>query len=123
MLSFASHVGIYSGIRTSNSVPLAGQSIAVHRQPSDVLSWPALSFSGVPLGTELRIFNADGDELAGVESYAGDVLSVPYIADPRPARFVFLALGYEYLFFELVIPRLDALIPVVMRKDRVYLNP
>lgn len=119
-----SGTSIFAGINTSNSLPVAGASYAIPRAPGDVLSYPVLSFSGVPDGTELRIYNQAGEELAGIESYtAGDTFSVPYIADPNPARFQFLAIGYEYLFFDLPIPRLDALIPVVMRRDRVYLNP
>lgn len=123
MLTVPTNFGFVSGVSTSNSVPMCGQSVAVERAPGDVLSWPELSFSGVPVGTELRIYDSTGNELAGVESYSGEPLLVPYVADPNPARFQFLALGYEFLFFELLIPRNDALIPVVMRKDRVYYNP
>jgi hypothetical protein len=114
---------IFSGVSTSTSVPSAALSFSIPRAPGDALGFPVLSFSGVPAGTELRIYNSAGIELAGTESYViGDTLTTPYIADPNPARFQFLAIGYEYLFFDLPIPRLDALIPVVMRKDRVYKN-
>lgn len=95
--------------------------------PSDPIGTCALSITGIHAGSEIHIFDADSNELVGVES----------ASDPQPftlqryapgSRFntirIFVAsLGYENIDVTYAMTSDSASIPLFQRIDRNYRNP
>ncbi len=118
--------GYYSGLANA---PATGRMYArlntiksVARLPSDPIGYVTIGFSGIPEDTEVRAFKtSDGTEIDGIENFVtGTTFSCAFYGEGQSgARWVFIHPEYEYLSFELEIPRNDTTLPVVMRKSRI----
>lgn len=109
-------------VTSSNGVALGTFSL-----PTDPIGTCTRTFDGVPAGSEIRIYRADGVELAGVESCAS--------ADPQLSwsvyapgansvnRIVIINLAYKIKEFIYTPSVGTGSIPVQMDDDDWYSNP
>ena len=92
----------------------------------EAIGQTTVTFSGVIVGTEIRVLLANGTELAGVESCTANQaltwnLYVPGHANNN-VTIRFVSLGYEIFQLNYVTTLGFALIPVQQRVDRNYQN-
>jgi hypothetical protein len=94
--------------------------------PTDSIGNVTITFSGVKLGSEIKIFSASGVLIDGTESSS----SLPSFILPKYAagsanntvRVLIVALAYEVLDITTVLSS-STTIPVFQRIDRTYKNP
>lgn len=107
---------------------ISGLSIAARQSlPTDPIGTCTRTFDGVPAGSEIRIYRADGVELAGVESCASDNPSLSWSVYAPGAnavnRIVIIHLGYEIKEFNYTPAVGSGSLPVQMGDDDWYSNP
>lgn len=114
---------------TSKSSPGIAGVTALQRSVDDALAFPVISFSGLELGSEVRILRNFGSvavtELGGFESYTGtESITVPFFGSGLSTyQFQIVRLQSELVSFALDVPRNDVTVPIVQSIDRVYDNP
>lgn len=95
--------------------------------PTDPIATVALSFSGVNTGSEIKIFDKDKVLLDGTETSGTTPAFTLQRYAPGSAyntvRILIIALGYEVIDFNFVLPTTNTTIPVFQRIDRNYRNP
>lgn len=95
--------------------------------PDDPTGFANVTFSGVVAGSEIRVYDPDLNELAGIESCAADqVLSWSVYAPGSPYNTVqvkVVALGYKIKDFPYTSQVGNQSIPVQMEIDPWYRNP
>lgn len=102
-------------------------SLGVARWPTDPIGTITATFSGVPASSEIRVYRADGVELAGVESAAADnptlIWSVYAVGANSVNRIVIINLTREIIEFNFTPVVGYVTIPIQMSNDRWYSNP
>ncbi len=95
--------------------------------PTDPVGTVSVSFSGVKVGSEIKLFNADKALLDGTES--SGVLPAFTMQRYAPGsqynnvRILIMNLGYEVIDIPYELPSVNTTIPVFQRIDRNYRNP
>lgn len=106
---------------------LLGSAVGVSRWPTDPIGFATVTFSGVVAGSEIRVYDPDLNELAGIESCVADqVLSWSVYAPGSPYNTVqvkVVALGYKIKDFPYTSQVGNQSIPVQMEIDPWYRNP
>lgn len=114
---------------TSQSIPSTYAIIANERGPNDALAFPVISFSGLQLGSEVRVIRNFGTpaaiELGGFESYTGvETIQLPFFGSGlSTVTFQIVNLNSLFISFDLDLPRNDAVVPIVQSPDRIFSNP
>jgi len=101
---------------------------AVNPIPDDfAISSTTVTFDGVIAGSEIRVYDASLNELAGIESCAANQqLTWPVYASGSPNNNVEIKIyntGYRLKKFPYTSKVGDQSIPVQMERDRWYNNP
>lgn len=95
--------------------------------PTDAVGTVKVTITGVKAGTEVKVIDQSLNVVAGTDSSSGDpqlVLSVYAPGSPNNVvRILVIALGYEVIDFNYILPTTDSTIPVFQRIDRTYKNP
>ena len=113
----------------SNGVMALGALVTSSRQslPTDPVGTINATFSGVPAGSEIRVYRADGVELAGVESAATDNPSLTWSVYAAGAnsvnRIVIINLARKIVEFDFTPSVGNTSIPIQMDADRWFSNP
>ena len=106
---------------------VAGAAIGIARLPTDPIGTINATFSGVPAGSEIRVYRADGVELAGVESAATDNPSLTWSVYAAGAnsvnRIVIIHLAYKIKEFNFTPAVGSVSIPIQMDNDDWFSNP
>lgn len=99
---------------------------AKQRAPTDFVTQPVITITGLVAGSEIVVTNLAGDELAGthVESSgtSEDVVMTYFGAGLSNVDISIIKPGYEYIRLRFSVPRAAASIPVQQRVDRAYLT-
>lgn len=85
-----------------------------------------IKISGIPINTEVRIYNVSGAELVGIEDSVSNTveLDMPYTGTPEEVDFVLHNIDYIHYRIEAIEVGADGLsFPVVLIKDLAYKNP
>ena len=95
--------------------------------PTDPVGTVDISFTGVKLGSEIKIFDDDSTLLDGTESSgATPSFTLQRYAPGSPyntLRILIIALQYEVIDITYELTATDTTIPVFQRIDRNYRNP
>lgn len=88
--------------------------------------WPAsttVTFSGVAAGSEIRVYDASANELAGIENCASDQSLTWAIPSPATVRIVIVHPSYKIKEFTYTAQAGNQSIPVQQEADKWYSNP
>lgn len=88
--------------------------------------WPAsttVTFSGVASGSEIRVYDASLNELAGIESCAANQSLTWAVPSPATVQIKIINTAYKIKDFSYVSVAGDQSIPVQMEPDQWYSNP
>lgn len=106
---------------------LGGMGFSVARLSTDSVNTTTVTFDGVIAGSEIRVYDASLNELAGIESCAANQqLTWPVYASGSPNNNVEIKIyntGYRLKKFPYTSRSGDQSIPVQMERDRWYSNP
>lgn len=97
------------------------------RLPTEPVGGVTITLTGVKAGSEVYIFDANRNVLAGTESATDPqafVLQRYVTGNPLNDVRIFIAsLGYENIDISYTLPESDSSIPIQQRIDRNYKNP
>lgn len=94
--------------------------------PTDPIGTTTVTFTGVNAGSEIRVYRADGVELAGVESCVDNQQLTWAVYAPGANsvnRIVVIGIGYKIKEFEYTPSVGMASIPMQQEADKWYSNP
>lgn len=113
----------------SNGLFAVGALVTASKQslPTDPIGATTVTFSGVPAGSEIRVYDPDRNELAGIESCAADqVLTWSVYAAGSPnntVRIVIIDMAHRIKEFTYTSQVGAQSIPVQSENDKWYSNP
>jgi len=120
-------VAILGDVADQRMLNRGDHSCGLQRLPTDPIGTINGTFDGVPASSEIRVYRADGVELAGVESCASSnpSLSWPVYAPGANAvnRIVIINLAYVIKEFNYTPSVGTVSIPIQMDDDDWYSNP
>lgn len=113
-------------IRASQPV-ISAAAFNEQRLPTDPIGTTIVTFSGVPAGSEIRVYDPSANELAGIESCAADqVLTWAVYAAGSPnntVRIVIIDMTHRIKEFSYTSQVGNQSIPVQPENDKWYVNP
>lgn len=117
----------FSGIQDGRSRSFGPVAVAINRMPNDPVGMATVTFDGVLAGCEIRIYDPDLNEVAGIESCADNQLLVwPVYASGSPRnnlRVKIINVAYRIKDFPYQARVGEQSIPVQMEPDSWYSNP
>ena len=117
----------FSGIKDGRSRSFGPVAVAINRMPNDPVGMTTVTFDGVLAGCEIRIYDPDLNEVAGIESCADNQLLVwPVYASGSPRnnlRVKIINVAYRIKDFPYQAHVGEQSIPVQMEPDNWYSNP
>lgn len=117
----------FSGIKDGRSRSFGPVAVSVNRMPNDPVGMTTVTFDGVLAGCEIRIYDPDLNEVAGIESCAeNQALSWPMYALGSPKnnlRVKIINVAYRIKDFTYQARVGEQSIPVQMEPDNWYSNP
>jgi len=96
---------------------------------TDPLKQTTITLYGLKEGSEVRVYDFWGNEIAGIESLTGTdewSFSANYYGDGSPYNMIMVVvfhLYYNEVRFQYEVPFVDSKIPIFQVKDRWYKNP
>ena len=101
-----------------------GWGFRYERLPSEPIGTTTVTFAGVNAGSEIRVYDASANELAGVESGAADQqLSWPVYSSGNTVRIVIVHPSYKIKEFAYTSTLGNQSVPVQQEPDKWYSNP
>lgn len=126
-LMFPTPLGSIGPASSGQTFGLPYGALGIQRLPTDPIGSAIVTFRGVHAGSEIRVYDAAGVELAGIESCDNDqVLIWPAFAYGSPNNTVtirIVANAYELIELEYVTGEGAQAITVQQAVDKWYRNP
>ena len=117
----------FSGIKDGRSRSFGPVAVAINRMPNDPVGMTTVTFDGVLAGCEIRIYDPDLNEVAGIESCADNQLLVwPVYASGSPKnnlRVKIIDVAYKIKDFPYTARVGEQSVPVQLESDNWYRNP
>ena len=109
------------------SVSPAGQQYGIQRLPNDPIGMTTVIFDGVAAGCEIRVYDPELNEVAGIETCAeNQALSWPVFAFGSPKnnlRVKIINVAYKIKDFPYTARVGEQSVPVQLESDNWYRNP